>query len=87
MKWGICRAWLWGNVVVGNVVMGALGVVTFWYGVKVYRAGWRESCRREVEREVLDRMSTERNKVAGEPRESEGSIELGHIPFGHGNAN
>jgi len=52
--------------------MGVLGAMTFMWGVKVYRAGWRESCRREVEREVLDRMGIEQNKVTGEFRESEG---------------
>lgn len=81
-------AWLWGNVVLGNVVMGLLGIVTFSEGVKVYRAGWRESCRREVEREVLDEMSTEQGKVVvGFGEDGERSIELGHMPFGYGHVN
>jgi len=49
--------------------------MTFWQGVKVYRAGWRESCRKEVEREILERM---------ESREPDGAIELGAIQFDHG---
>ena len=63
--------------------MGALGIVTFWQGVKVYRAGWRESCRKEVEREILERMGTEQDKVGGEFRGPEGAIELGSMPIDH----
>jgi len=60
-------AWWWGNLVIGNVVMGVLGIVTFWQGVQVYRAGWRQSCRKEVEREILERVGTVQGKESGGP--------------------
>ena len=50
-------------------------MVTFGQGVKVYRAGWRESCRNEVERE-MERMYTEQNKVVEGYRKPEGVIEM-----------
>ena len=80
----IREMWLWGNVI-ANVVMCVLGFVTFRQGVNVYRAGWRESCRKEVEREVLSRISTEQNNVVGQFKENYGSIELRDIAHGHEN--
>jgi len=66
-------------------VLGALGIVTFRDGVKVYRAGWRESCRKDLEREVVSRVSTERNKAVGQIRENYGSIELRDIGYTYEN--